>query len=94
MVKRTFVCRAAILFGANLLNRILGFIYRISIMVHVGGEAYGLFAQVFPIYMMALVLTTAGIPCGIKLVSEEVTWAIPAGGPFSVGYWHTLCLGP
>ncbi|MGI6548752.1 MAG: putative polysaccharide biosynthesis protein [Syntrophomonadales bacterium] len=74
MVKRTFVYGAAILFGANLLNRILGFIYQYLIMVHVGGEAYGLFAQVFPIYMMALVLTTAGIPLAVsKLVSEEVT---------------------
>lgn len=74
MVKRTFVYGAAILFGANLINRILGFAYQYLIMVHVGGEAYGLFAQVFPIYMMALVLTTAGIPLAVsKLVSEEVS---------------------
>jgi len=74
MVRRNFVYGAAILFGANLLNRILGFVYQYLIMVHVGGEAYGLFAQVFPIYMMALVLTTAGIPLAVsKLVSEEVT---------------------
>ena len=74
MARRTFVYGAAILFGANLINRILGFVYQYLIMVHVGGEAYGLFAQVFPIYMMALVLTTAGIPLAVsKLVSEEVT---------------------
>jgi Na+-driven multidrug efflux pump len=43
-------------------------------MNHIGGEAYGLFNMVFPIYMLALVLTTAGIPLAIaKMVSEEVS---------------------
>lgn len=73
MPKRTFVYGAAILLGANLLNRILGFVYQYLIMTHIGGEAYGLFIMVFPVYMMALVLTTAGIPLAVsKLVSEEV----------------------
>ena len=74
MAGRTFVYGAAVLFAANLFNRILGFVYQYLIMAHVGGEAYGLFAQVFPIYIMVLVLTTAGIPVAVaKLVSEEVT---------------------
>ncbi|NLB18121.1 MAG: polysaccharide biosynthesis protein [Syntrophomonadaceae bacterium] len=74
MAKRTLVYGAAILLGANLFNRILGFIYQYLIMTKIGGEAYGLFAQVFPVYMMALVLTTAGIPLAVsKLVSEEVS---------------------
>ncbi len=74
MPKRTFVYGAFILLGANLLNRVLGFVYQYLIMTHIGGEAYGLFNMVFPVYMMALVLTTAGIPLAVsKLVSEEVT---------------------
>lgn len=74
MPKRAFVYGAALLFGANLLNRILGFVYQYLIMTHIGGEAYGLYAMAFPIYMLALVLTTAGIPFAVaKLVSEEVT---------------------
>ncbi|NLV16288.1 MAG: polysaccharide biosynthesis protein [Syntrophomonadaceae bacterium] len=74
MAKRTLVYGAAILLGANLFNRVLGFIYQYLIMTKIGGEAYGLFAQVFPVYMMALVLTTAGIPLAVsKLVSEEVS---------------------
>lgn len=74
MVKRTFIYGAAILFAANLLNRILGFVYQYLIMTHIGGEAYGLFNMVFPIYMMALVLTTAGIPLAIsKMVSEALS---------------------
>jgi stage V sporulation protein B len=74
MGKRTFVYGAAILFAANLLNRILGFVYQYLIMTHIGGEAYGLFNMVFPVYMMALVLTTAGIPIAIsKMVSEALS---------------------
>jgi stage V sporulation protein B len=74
MPKRTFVYGASILLGANLINRILGFVYQYLIMTHIGGEAYGLFTMVFPIYMMALVLTTAGIPLAVsKMVSEEIS---------------------
>lgn len=74
MGKRTFVYGATILFAANFLNRILGFIYQYLIMTHIGGEAYGLFNMVFPIYMMALVLTTAGIPLAVsKMVSEALS---------------------
>lgn len=74
MSKRTFVYGATILLGANLLNRLLGFAYQYLIMINIGGEAYGLFNMVFPIYMLALVVTTAGIPLAIaKMVSEEVS---------------------
>lgn len=79
MTKRTFVYGAAILFAANFLNRILGFIYQYLIMTHIGGEAYGLFNMVFPVYMMALVLTTAGIPLAVsKMVSEAISLNRPA----------------
>jgi len=74
MPRRTFVYGATILLGANLLNRMLGLAYQYLIMTHIGGEAYGLFTMVFPIYMLALVFTTAGIPLAIaKMVSEEVS---------------------
>ena len=74
MTKRTFVYGATILLGANLLNRLLGFAYQYLIMNNIGGEAYGLFNMVFPIYMLALVITTAGIPLAIaKMVSEEIS---------------------
>ncbi|MGE5397496.1 MAG: oligosaccharide flippase family protein, partial [Chitinophagales bacterium] len=72
MPKRAFIYGAALLLGANIFNRILGFIYQYLIMTHIGGEAYGLYAMAFPVYMFALVLTTAGIPIAVaKLVSEE-----------------------
>lgn len=74
MTKRTFVYGASILLAANLFNRILGFLYQYLIMSYIGGEAYGLFNMVFPVYMTALVLTTAGIPLAVaKMVAEEIS---------------------
>lgn len=90
MVKRTFVYGATILLAANLINRILGFVYQYLIMTHIGGEAYGLFTMVFPVYMTALVLTTAGIPLAIsKMISEEAS----LGRPRQAAYIFHLALG-
>lgn len=74
MRPNSLIYGAVILFLANLLNRILGFGYQYLIMRHIGSEAYGLFYMVFPVYMTALVLTTAGIPLAIsKMVSEKAS---------------------
>ena len=96
MPKRTFVYGATILLGANLLNRVLGFAYQYLIMNHIGGEAYGLFHMVFPIYMLALVITTAGIPLAIaKMVSEEVSLghALQAQTIFRIALWLLIISG-
>jgi len=96
MPKRTFVYGATILLGANLVNRILGFAYQYLIMNHIGGEAYGLFNMVFPIYMLALVLTTAGIPLAIaKMVSEEVSLGhtAQAHAIFRLAFWILFIFG-
>ena len=96
MPRRTFVYGAAILLGANLVNRILGFVYQYLIMNNIGGEAYGLFNMVFPIYMLALVLTTAGIPLAIaKMVSEEVSLGRTAQAQaiFRLAFWILFISG-
>lgn len=96
MPKRTFVYGATILLGANLLNRILGLAYQYLIMNNIGSEAYGLFNMVFPIYMLALVLTTAGIPLAIaKMVSEEVSLGNTAQAQaiFRLALWLLLISG-
>lgn len=96
MPKRTFVYGATILLGANLVNRILGFAYQYLIMNHIGGEAYGLFNMVFPIYMLALVLTTAGIPLAIaKMISEEVSLGRTAQAQaiFHLAFWILFISG-
>jgi len=78
MPQRAFVYGATILLTANFFNRVLGFVYQYLVMAYIGGEAYGLFTMVFPIYMMALVLTTAGIPLAVsKMVAEEVSLGRP-----------------
>src|SRR5665648_401497 len=97
MPKRTFVYGATILLAANLVNRVLGLGYQYLIMNNIGGEAYGLFNMVFPLYMMALVLTTAGIPLAVaKMVSEAVSLGrtvqpIPT---FHLPFWIWLILAP
>ncbi len=74
MVKGTFIYGAVILLVANFLNRFLGFFYQYLIMNYIGGEAFGLFNMVFPMYMMALVFTTAGIPLALsKMIAEAVS---------------------
>lgn len=96
MPRRTFVYGAAILFGANLVNRVLGFAYQYLIMNHIGGEAYGLFNMVFPMYMLALVLTTAGIPLAIaKMVSEEISLGrtAQAHAIFRLAFWILFISG-
>ncbi len=74
MPRNSLVYGALILFIANLVNRSLGFVYQYLIMHYIGSEAYGLFHMVFPVYMTALVLATAGIPLAIsKMVSEKIS---------------------
>ncbi|MGF7185952.1 stage V sporulation protein B [Desulfitispora alkaliphila] len=73
MTKQSILMGAAILFIASLFNRILSFGYRVAIIRIVGDEGIGLYEMVFPIYVMVLVLATAGIPLAMsKLVSAEM----------------------
>ncbi len=72
MARQAFIYGTIILFAANLFNRILAFVYQYLIMSLIGAESYGLYQMVFPTYIMALVLTTAGLPLAVsKLVSEQ-----------------------
>ncbi|WP_347490999.1 stage V sporulation protein B [Desulfoscipio sp. XC116] len=73
MAGYSFLQGAFILLIAGLINRFLGFGYQIAMMRLIGPEGVGLFNMVFPVYIMMLVLATAGIPLAIaKLVAEEV----------------------
>ncbi|PKM82711.1 MAG: stage V sporulation protein B [Firmicutes bacterium HGW-Firmicutes-14] len=69
---QSFIHGAFILMAASMVNRVLGFIYQAVIYRYIGPEGVGLFNSVYPVYILILVLATAGIPLGIsKLVSEE-----------------------
>ncbi|MBC7343362.1 MAG: polysaccharide biosynthesis protein [Clostridia bacterium] len=61
-----------ILTTAGLINRILGFGFRIIIVRLLGPEIVGLYEQVFSAFTVVLVLSTAGLPTGIaKIVAQE-----------------------
>ena len=71
-MKDTLAGGAFILMAAATVNRIIGFIYQAIIYRLIGPEGVGLFNLVYPVYILIIVLATAGIPLGIsKLVSEE-----------------------
>lgn len=62
-----------ILLMSSFFNRILGFIYQILMIRLILPEGIGLFNMVYPIYVLVLVLATAGIPVAVsKLVAEEM----------------------
>lgn len=68
-----FLQGAMVLLVAGVINRVLGFLYQIAVIRLIGPEGVGLFSMAFPIYIMVLVLATAGIPLAVaKLVAEEV----------------------
>lgn len=71
MTKQTFLQGTLILVGAGFITKVLGFIYRIALSRLIGDEGLGLFQMAFPILILVLTLTTAGLPVAIsKLVSE------------------------
>lgn len=64
---------------ASLYNRILGFTYQVVLVRLIHAEGIGLYNMVYPIYVMILVLASAGIPVAIaKLVAEELARHNPA----------------
>lgn len=73
MARQSFLYGAAVLLLASLFNRILGFVYQVLMIRLILPEGIGLFNMVYPIYVLVLVMATAGIPVAIsKLVAEEM----------------------
>lgn len=74
MSQSTFVKSTLILTVATLLSKILGSIFRIPLQNIAGDEVLGIFSLVYPVYMVALYLSVAGIPVAIsKLIAEANT---------------------
>lgn len=70
-MNQTFVKSTLILSIATLVSKILGSIFRIPLQNIAGDEVLGIFTLVYPVYMVALILSVAGIPVAIsKLISE------------------------
>lgn len=71
MNKQTFMQGTIILVIAGLLNKVLGFVYRISLTRLIGDEGIGLFQMAFPILTLVITLATLGLNVAIsKRVSE------------------------
>lgn len=73
MSKNTFLKSTIILTIATLTSKILGSIFRIPLQNIAGDEVFGIYSLVYPVYMVALTLSVAGIPVAIsKLISEAL----------------------
>ncbi len=71
MGKSLIIKGALILTLANIITRVLGFIYRIYMSNLIGAEGMGLYSLIMPIYMLAWSLSSSGFSTTIsKLVAE------------------------
>lgn len=71
-MKNTIIKGAIILTLANIITRVLGFIYRIYMSNVIGAEGMGLYQLIMPIYMLVWSLSSSGFSTTIsKLIAEE-----------------------
>ena len=71
--KDSFLKGAFILAAAGLVVKVLGAVYRIPLARLIKDEGMGLYQMAYPIYLILLSISTAGIPTAIsKMVSEDV----------------------
>ncbi|MBP1996762.1 stage V sporulation protein B [Paenibacillus eucommiae] len=71
MSKQSFIKGTLILLAAGVMNRILGFIPRITLPRVIGAEGVGLYQMGWPFLIVILTFLTGGIPIAIaKLVAE------------------------
>lgn len=71
MSKQSFIKGTMILLAAGLINRLLGFIPRITLPRVIGAEGVGLYQMVWPFLIVVLTIITGGIPVAVaKLVAE------------------------
>jgi stage V sporulation protein B len=69
--KQSFIKGTMILLAAGILNRILGFIPRITLPRVIGAEGVGLYQMGWPFLIVILTFITGGIPMAVaKLVAE------------------------
>lgn len=62
---------AALLTGAGLIVKFIGAAYRIPLARMIGAEGIGLYQMAYPIYLIFLSLSTAGLPIAVSKVIAE-----------------------
>ena len=73
-VKQSFIQGTMILLVAGVINRLLGFVPRITLPRVIGAEGIGLYQMGFPLLNIMITIITGGLPLAIaKLVSEAVS---------------------
>lgn len=71
MSKDTFIKGAMILTVAGFVVKIIGSVNRILLSRLLGGEGTGLYQMAYPIYLLALSISSAGIPVAISIIVAE-----------------------
>ncbi|MEG6586192.1 putative polysaccharide biosynthesis protein [Dendrosporobacter sp. 1207_IL3150] len=71
MSKDTFLRGALILTAAGIIVKIIGSANRILLSRLLGGEGIGLYQMAYPIYLLALSVSSAGIPVAISIIVAE-----------------------
>ncbi len=69
--KDTFLKGALILTAAGILVKVIGSVNRILLSRLLGGEGIGLYQMAYPIYLLALSISSAGIPVAISIIVAE-----------------------
>ncbi|HWQ61125.1 MAG TPA: polysaccharide biosynthesis protein [Negativicutes bacterium] len=71
MSKDTFLKGALILTVAGIVVKLIGSVNRILLSRLLGGEGIGLYQMAYPIYLLALSISSAGIPVAISIIVAE-----------------------
>ena len=71
MSKDTFLRGALILTFAGIIVKVIGSVNRILLSRLLGGEGIGLYQMAYPIYLLALSVSSAGIPVAISIIVAE-----------------------
>jgi len=69
--KDTFLKGALILTVAGIIVKVIGSVNRILLSRLLGGEGIGLYQMAYPIYLLALSVSSAGIPVAISIIVAE-----------------------
>ena len=71
MSKDKFLKGALILTVAGIIVKVIGSVNRILLSRLLGGEGIGLYQMAYPIYLLALSISSAGIPVAISIMVSE-----------------------
>ena len=96
MSKDKFLRGAMILTMAGLMVKVIGSVNRILLSRLLGGEGIGLYQMAYPVYLLLLAVSSAGIPVAISIIVAEHLAKKDYGGVqqiFRLSLRVTFCLG-